>query len=99
MTGVRLSLFKCTAGGVSPKCAYGSRLSSCIRAALEAWGGCQCGSWALVGLEGGNREEVSWLASVNINTCGVTPGEKCGGSMTVVLAIGFFSSEICCNLL
>lgn len=77
MTGVRLSLCKCTAGGVSPKCTYGSRLSSCIRAALEAWGGCHCGSWALVGLEGGSREEISWLALVNVNTCGVTAGEKC----------------------
>lgn len=63
---------RCQAGGGSPKCAYGCRLSSCIRAALEAWDDCQCGSWALEGLEGGSREEVSWLASVNVNTCGVT---------------------------
>lgn len=63
--------------GLAPS-VHASRLSSCIRAALEAWGGCQCGSWALVGLERGSREEVSWLASVNVNTCGVTAGEKCG---------------------
>lgn len=56
MTGVRLAMCKCMAGWASLKSAYGcrsqlqeSRLSSCRRAAVEAWAGCQCVSQALVG--------------------------------------------------
>ena len=66
VTGIKLELYKCTAGGASPKHAHGiggqpwgSKAVFCTHAATEP--GCQCRSQALIGREAGSEERYSGI--------------------------------------
>lgn len=61
---VRPTARNCTARVVTPEHArsigvqlWESSLAFCTDVASEAWNGCQCGSWVLVGMEEGGSEE------------------------------------------